>query len=262
MTTNTTSAPGGLVPEGLIPEALMPGFRGDLAWIHAFEGHRGRPYYPGGAWSGVTLDPGADLAHIDWTLFRAAYGRILTRDELAACARARGLRGATAGARLQNDKELRSIDITRGEATALMPVVAAPYWLRITRRFPLLPRPDTPAVVQTAFLSLAYNRGPANSALSTLHAPLAVGHDTGDWRPLANAVDAMQNHHPLRGITRRRDAEAGIIRAHAHTLLEKRRRAQEARELALVQALRSLSILPPEDLPTTPIEELLPPLLD
>lgn len=265
MTTNTTSAPGGLIPEGLIPEALMPGFRGDLAWIHAWEGHRGRPYYPGGAWSGVTLDPGADLGHIDWALFRAAYGRVLTRDELAACARARGLRGAAAGSRLENDAELRAIDITRAQATSLMPVVAAPYWQQIARRFPVICAPGAPSVVQTALLSLAYNRGPHNSALGTLTSPLSEGARSGDWRPLAAAIDQMQNDHPLRGITRRRDAEAALVGLQADALINERmnerRQAAARREAAVLEAIEHLAIIPPEDLPTTPIEDLLPPCL-
>ena len=46
-------------PIGLDTATHLPSFRGDLLWIHAWEGHRGRLYWPGGA-SGVTLDPGLD----------------------------------------------------------------------------------------------------------------------------------------------------------------------------------------------------------
>lgn len=42
---------------------FLQSFRGDLEWIHAREGHLGKPYWPGGA-SGITLDPGVDLGHV------------------------------------------------------------------------------------------------------------------------------------------------------------------------------------------------------
>lgn len=235
---------------------LLPGWRGDLAWIHAWESHAGRPYYPGGAWSGVTLDPGADLGHIDWPLFRSAYGPLLTRKEMGACAAARGLRGAVAATRLENDDVLKSIDITRDEATALLPIVAAPYWTHIARRFPPLADPTMPGLVQTACLSLAYNRGAGNRALGPLALPLDRGLTTGDWSELARAIDRMQNDHPLRGITRRRDAEAALVQK-ANADAEISAAQAEARERAALKVVWRLAALPPEEIPTASIEDLL-----
>ena len=55
----------------------MEGFRGDLSWVHAREGHAGKAYWPGGV-SGVTLDPGVDLGHVRPELFETAYKELLT----------------------------------------------------------------------------------------------------------------------------------------------------------------------------------------
>ena len=55
-------------------------FDGDLGFLHDEEGHRGKPYYPGGEHSGVTFDPGADLAHIEGSLLEL-YRPLLTDEQ-------------------------------------------------------------------------------------------------------------------------------------------------------------------------------------
>ena len=68
---------------------------------------------------------------------------------------------------------------------------------------------DTPGSVQTALLSLAYNRGPRNPRLDPLAAPM----DARDWAGAADVIANMQQDHELPGIRSRRRREAGFIRA-------------------------------------------------
>ena len=185
----------------------LPMFHGDLDWVHDQEGHRGTPYWPGGA-SGVTLDPGVDLGHADPALVARLYRPLLGRLEYAAVRRVCGLKGKRAARALQSGTRLRSIRLTREKAESLLPFVARGYWGGVCRRFQV-ERMSTPPAVQTVLLSLAYNRGAGNSALAVLAAPL----EEERWADVAQLVGAMQQHHALPGIPRRRRAEANLIRA-------------------------------------------------
>ena len=187
---------------------LLPGFGGDLEWVHAREGHRGQPYWPGGN-SGVTLDPGFDLGHADPALFRRLYKPLLHAQQMQAAERALGKKGAAAQAALQADPALQAIRIGAGQAYTLMPHAARTYWRYIAERFSALAGPEAPPSVQTALLSLAYNRGAGNEALDILADPLREG----DWAEAADLIGRMQQDHELPGIRERRRWEADLIRA-------------------------------------------------
>lgn len=188
----------------------VPGFEsfhGNLEWVHAREGHAGRAYWPGGR-SGVTLDPGFDLGYQDAARTRELFGSILSADQLDACATVSGLTGVAAKEKLAADPTLGSIRISRAAAGQVMPHVAVRYWKAIARRFPTLQEADTPGSVQTALLSLAYNRGAGNRGLAVLEEPLA----SRCWLVVAEHIGGMQQDHALEGIRIRRRQEAKLIR--------------------------------------------------
>jgi GH24 family phage-related lysozyme (muramidase) len=189
-------------------QKLLNGFAGDLDWVHEREGHRGTAYWPGGA-SGVTLDPGVDLGHVDSALIDRLYGPLLSADQCLAAKKCLGLKGDTAKAALSADPILETIRIKREDAERLMPFAAESYWKKIAARFPLVSTPGTLPSVQTVFLSLAYNRGAGNSDLDQLKSSL----DRAEWAEVADRVGAMQQDHELEGIRVRRRDEANLIRA-------------------------------------------------
>lgn len=188
------------------PEGGLPDFRGDLAWLHARESHAGRPYWPGGA-SGVTLDPGLDLGHASVNLVERLIYPLLSVEQRRAVWGVLGLKGQRARQALKSSPILQGIRTSREQAAALLPAVALPYWLAILRRFPSLR--EAPPPVQTALLSLAYNRGPGNEGLAVLREPL----EAGDWLRVASAIGAMQQDHPQGAIRERRKLEAQLIRS-------------------------------------------------
>ncbi len=193
--------------EGRSAVTRLKGFRGDLSWIHAREGHAGRAYWPGGA-SGVTLDPGVDLGHAKTSLVEEAYDGILLQDQFEAVRNVFGIKGEDAKKTLENDPVLHSVRISRAQADMVFPYVIQPYWEAISRRFSTLSKADTPGSVQTALLSLAYNRGSQNRGLKFLEDPL----DAKDWKRVADLIGGMQQDHRLEGIRKRRRMEADLIR--------------------------------------------------
>jgi hypothetical protein len=188
-------------------------FRGDYKWIHRWEGHMGKPYWPGnpsnpkGNASGVTLDPGVDLGHVNSKLFEDNYGPHLSEKQLAACRGCYGLKGIKAYTYLQNNPTLQSIRISRDLAESLFPLVADPYWRSAVKRFDGLEDPRVPPEVHTAILSLCYNRGPSNKALGVLNEPIKQR----DWFVLGETIGKMQQDHSLKGIRDRRKAEGQLI---------------------------------------------------
>jgi len=194
-------------PDPSEDESPMAGFRGDLKWVHAREGHNGKPYWPGGE-SGVTLDPGMDVGHADPSLIEKLYGSILTDVQLEALGRVFGIKGERAKAALDNDATLSSIRIDREYADTIFPHAADPYWQAITSRFPTLLESNTPPAVQTVMLSLSYNRGAKNKGLEILRTAL----EGEDWVAVADLVGNMQQDHKLEGIRKRRRMEADLIR--------------------------------------------------
>ena len=194
--------------------ANLSGFVGDLDWVHAQESHVGRPYWPGGSASGVTLDPGVDLGHQQLVQVERLYGHMVSQTQLSALEQVIGLRGDEARAALDGSSVLKTIRISREQAEEVLPFAARPYWSAISTRFPTLSSAAAPASVQTVLLSLAYNRGAANRHLEVLRA-LLVDHD---WPAAADKIGSMQQSHELRGIRRRRRREAALIRAELELL--------------------------------------------
>ncbi len=188
----------------------MENFRGDLKWVHKWEGHLGKPYWPKGR-SGVTLDPGVDLGYAEWDLVERAYGPLIEADLLQDLSRTRGIKGDEAGQFLEQARNENApftrIRIKRDQGDELFGIVAEPYWKGISKRFGALLRENTPGAVQTVFLSLAYNRGVNNRDFEQLHAPL----DGGDFKEVGRLVGGMQQDHKLAGIRRRRQEEGKLI---------------------------------------------------
>jgi peptidoglycan hydrolase-like protein with peptidoglycan-binding domain len=193
--------------EKLVRE-LSESFGGDLDWVHVQEGHKGTPYWPGGA-SGITLDPGVDLGYADLILIEQLYSPLLTKNQLEAIRTVVGLKGADAQNALIANTNLQCIQIDQEQAEDLMPYAAQPYWNGIKNRFSSLNKPDALPSVQTALLSLAYNRGVNNTDLEQLRIPL----EDGTWTDVANKIGAMQQDHELEAIRLRRQREAELIKA-------------------------------------------------
>lgn len=190
--------------------ADVPGFEtfhGELAWLHGWEGHAGTAYWPGGR-SGVTLDPGYDMGHHTLAETKKLYTTLLTPAQYTELGKVAGLTGPAARDALAARPKLTTISISKARALKVMPHVAVPYWTAVSRRFGILAESTTPGSVQTALLSLAYNRGPRSNGMDVLTAPLQAG----EWLEVANRIGAMQQDHSLRGVRRRRRAEADLIR--------------------------------------------------
>ncbi len=187
-------------------EVKLTQFHGDLSWIHAREGHAGKAYWPGGA-SGVTLDPGFDLGQQELETFQSQYSALLSTQELSACQQCLGIQGRSAKKFLNQSRALLGIRISRATALTLFPVVVAPYWVAITKRFPALKNEVTPAQVQTALLSIAFNRGANNKDLNVLTESIS----DHDWSSVGEIIKAMQQDHALLGIRKRRKMEGELI---------------------------------------------------
>ena len=184
----------------------MTTFAGNLSWIHDREGHAGKAYWPGGA-SGVTLDPGFDLGYQEPEAVQNAYKNLLSPEQLEACLGCSGIHGNDAKSHLNQSKKLLGIRVSKSQALSLFPSVIEPYWTAICKRFPNLREKSCPSSVQTALLSLAYNRGANNRYLSVLDAPIS----RKDWLDCASEIALMQQEHSLAGIRSRRKMEAALI---------------------------------------------------
>jgi peptidoglycan hydrolase-like protein with peptidoglycan-binding domain len=196
-----------LGPQMSTIEQQLSQFHGDLDWVHRQEGHAGHPYWPGGA-SGVTLDPGVDLGQAEASVI-GLYEPLTTAEQFAAMQTVIGVRRQAAKDALDANPVLQSVRIGADQAEGLMAFTAKPYWSGIGGRFSALRQPTTIGSVQTALLSLAYNRGAPNPALAPLEAPLAAGR----WPDVADLIDQMQQEQPTSGIATRRREEAFIIRS-------------------------------------------------
>jgi GH24 family phage-related lysozyme (muramidase) len=196
-------------------QSYLSRFRGYLGWIHQWEGHNGRPYWPGGR-SGITLDPGVDLGYADLDMVIPAYQSLLTPpmiDDIHAVA---GLKGQNAKKAMDNAGTtmpyLEEFTITREQADERFPVVAQSYWDAITDRFTTLRDIDTPGAVQVALLSIAYNRGANNKGLDILKKSMY----NMEWEVVAQKIAGMQQTHKLQGIRDRRKAEGQLIIDHQY----------------------------------------------
>ena len=183
---------------------LLKKFRGDLHWIHAREGHAGKPYWPGGQ-SGVTLDPGVDLGYIDQSIFEELYSELMDANQLADAKRVSGYHGDDARNALSRTRHLKKFRISREDAEDIFPFVADDYWKATLDRWPTLT--TAPPCVHTAMLSLTYNRGPENRHLKILDQYI----ESEDWEGLGTALTQMQQNHKLPGIRKRRRLEGELV---------------------------------------------------
>jgi GH24 family phage-related lysozyme (muramidase) len=181
-------------------------FKGQLEWIHNQEGHAGKPYWPGGR-SGITLDPGFDLGYQDIDITYEYYKDILNAEQLKAIGPIIGLKGREAKNQLNQSATLLSIRISKSQASKVFPLIALPYWKAICKRMVGLNDPETPGSVQTALLSLAFNRGYKNADLEVLKSPIKQG----GWSQCAHLISGMQQDHKLEGIKKRRQREGKLI---------------------------------------------------
>lgn len=183
---------------------LLKKFRGDLHWIHAREGHAGKPYWPGGQ-SGVTLDPGVDLGYIDESVIDELYSDLMDANQLADAKRVSGYHGEDARRMLSRTRHLKKFRISRDDAEDIFPYVADDYWRKTIERWPDII--TAPPCVHTAMLSLTYNRGPANRHLKVLDQFI----ESQDWEGLGTALENMQQNHVLPGIRKRRRLEGRLV---------------------------------------------------
>ena len=191
----TRSALAADLIRGSVP--ALEGFRGSLGLLIQWEGHAGRPYWPGAS-SGVTLDPGFDLRFHPPAELCALYSRTLPEEALTALSRACGASPEQAR-ELLLDPEIARIRISRDAAAVLLPKIAGPYWSGAVRAASHLRA--APRRVQTAVLSYVYNLGLDD--LRALQSEIL----RRDWAALASLVE-----HDSR-LPDRRAAEAALIRS-------------------------------------------------
>ena len=115
----------------------------------------------------MTLDPGVDLGQAEASII-GLYAPLTTAEQFAAMQAVIGVRRQAAKDALDANPTLQSIRIGSDQAEGLMAFTAKPYWSGIGGRFNTLRQSDTIGSVQTALLSLAYNRGAPNPALAPL----------------------------------------------------------------------------------------------
>lgn len=186
-----------------LAESALAGWRGRLGFTSGHEGHRGYPYWPGGA-SGVTLDPGFDLGRNSQARLLYVYGGLLQATELAVLSTALSVRGPAAR-ELARSPALRAIRIESDAAGLRLPAIAGPLWSEIVPACRRLLEPATPSAVHTVLLSLAYNAG-SDDVLRLRETVQA-----GAWESLAAQLEAMHASQPA--LARRRRAEAALLRA-------------------------------------------------
>lgn len=172
-------------------------FQGSLAPLVQFEGHRGRPYWPGGK-SGITLDPGFDIAFQSPARIRALYGDILSPRQIDRLISVRHLRGADA-LHWVGMPHVREIEISREQASIVLPFIAATFWAEICGALPHVIVPEVPPGLHSALLSLAYNLGSDDLARFR-------GLPIGAWDRFADEIRRSP------GDRARRAAEAALVR--------------------------------------------------
>jgi hypothetical protein len=184
------------------------GFRGELGFLLRWEGHAGKVVLSIGT---VMIDPATDLGFTKAETIRDRYAFILTPDELEAVLSLVGLRGAAAQAAWEANPILKRIQLKSTDVARLVPEVAAPIWLNLVSRFPVLNADSTPPHVHTALLSLAFNVGTEHPIWKKLSEPIF----RGDWAAAADQVGSLAQqgrHAQLPGLAKRRREEAALLR--------------------------------------------------
>jgi hypothetical protein len=190
--------------------AQSMGFRGDFDWLSKWEGEVGGVKL---FVDGVMIDPDTYLARADEATIRKRYEYLLSPEEMEAVAAMVGKKGDEARAGYdQHRLILERIRLKPADVAQLVPEAVEPWWNMLVRKYPEIAKDSTPACVQTALLSFAFNMGMAPAFWN----PLTPAITSANWLHLADLIE-----HSLDGRTasyfqvlrKRRLGEASLIRA-------------------------------------------------
>ena len=188
------------------------GFRGDLGFLSKWEGDIGGVTLGVGS---LMIDPMTDLGTADASTIKKRYEFLLSPDELAAVMAVVGKKGDSAKAAYEEHRPtLERIRLKPTDVAQLVPEAAESWWRKLLRMYPGLAKDSTPAAVQTALLSLAFNSGTGGA----LWNPLSLAIAEEDWLRLADLIEISMDGRAKRlgrfypMIKKRRVEEANLIR--------------------------------------------------
>lgn len=170
-----------------------------------------KPIYPG-ADSGVTIGIGYDVGHNTKTTIEADWRGRISDDDLELLKTAAGIKGAAAGALIDN---LKSISVPFAAAREVFYIHTLPRYAKDTRAiYPGIEK--LPADAQGALLSLIYNRGSSLTGdrrreMKAIAALVAAK----NLEAIANEITAMKrlwDKSKLPGLHNRRDDEAALVK--------------------------------------------------
>ncbi|GAB4287303.1 MAG: hypothetical protein Kow0098_03650 [Ignavibacteriaceae bacterium] len=201
------------------------GFKGDIRFIHNEEGsgaryYKSSVYYPDSLTdpvtnSGITIDPGVDLANankrlIDTVLNIYASADLLTAFQLTVLRDAVGLKKYDAIDWLLANRTLFKNKFFVPPYVALDVMenyTAVPYWKAIAEKMPELLKIKNEVIalaVHTSLLSMAYNRGHKRTIKD-----VADYVSVRNWDGLAKKISRV--HHAMKALRDRRKREAKLI---------------------------------------------------
>jgi GH24 family phage-related lysozyme (muramidase) len=188
------------------------------ALILEFEGMDQPARWPGTD-SGITIGHGFDLGYATRGQFEDAWRRYLSETHFEALCAALGVTGLRAKAIAPRFK---GIILTKEEADEVFTRCTVPRWIKITAEaFPGVEK--LPADAQGALVSLCFNRGASMAKGDKRREMREVRRLIGEYartqiginvtlKLIAGQIRAMKRHWPnVRGLQRRRDAEAALI---------------------------------------------------
>jgi hypothetical protein len=169
--------------------------------------------FPGNAASGATIGIGIDLGHLDLARFDYIFKDRINAANYLRFRSGLGLKGDAAKIWVAKNKDLK---ITKEDVKITFARIIEGFWNSSLRRYSGLG--TCPGAVKTAILSIGYNRGVFNSDSKMVELVSAISKK--DFTLAANIVDTMQEGTfwqkrlsvVYRGVNRRRDSEAALIR--------------------------------------------------
>lgn len=187
------------------------------ALILEFEGIDQPSKWPGAS-SGITLGYGFDLGYQTRKEFIEAWSRHLTGGAMQALSAVIGVTGTAAKSKATR---FRAITITKAAAEEVFTRCTVPRILKMVQQaFPGVEKLAADAA--GALASLVYNRGTAMTGdtrkeMAQIRTAIKTEAPTGAlYEYIAGRVQAMKRlptHKQLKGLQRRRDAEAALIRS-------------------------------------------------
>ena len=203
--------PDPVAPSGLISEDAF-------SLIIEFEGLDQPGSWPGAS-SGITLGVGYDLGFVSAAQFAADWARHLTEAQIARLKTAIGLTGGRAAGVASRFGDIK---ITRTAGMEVFNRCTLPRFTKITRgAFPGMEK--LPVNAQGALISLTFNRGskmdgPSRAEMAEIRRLIQTAKLPEDTRTLlpriASQIRQMKrlwDVRRLRGLHRRRDAEADLV---------------------------------------------------